>query len=190
MITIAFPWARSSNPIRRTIRTSVVNNSTETLGIGSRAPEFRLSAANGSDTHTLAQWLARGPVMLEFLRGTWCRNCRKRMAELQQQGPTIWSMGANLVCMAAEKRNGMWEPEKYLQENQLSFPFLLDEDRTVIKAYGLFHRVGVDAWNIAHPATLLVDPSGRVRYIYKGASQTDRAPMEEVLKALAKLTGV
>jgi peroxiredoxin len=167
-----------------------VNNSTETLGIGSRAPEFRLSAANNSDIHTLAQWTARGPVVLEFLRGTWCPNCRKRMTELESMKNSIWSAGANLVCIAAEKRGGMWEPEKFLQSNPLSFPFLLDEDRAVIKAYGLFHRVGIDAWNIAHPATLLIDQTGRVRYIYKGTSQTDRAPMEEMLKALTKMNGV
>jgi peroxiredoxin len=164
-----------------------MQNSTETLGIGSRAPEFRLEAANGPEIHTLAEWTARGPVVLEFLRGPWCPNCRKRMQELEELKTTLWATRANLLCIAAEKRGGMWEPEKFLQSHRLSFPFLLDEDRAVIKAYGLFHRVGIDAWNIAHPATLVVDRAGRVRYIYKGASQSDRAPMEDVLKSLRKL---
>jgi peroxiredoxin len=58
----------------------------------------------------------------------------------------------------------------------------------VIKAYGLYHRVGIDAWNIAHPATLLVDREGRVRFIYKGTGQGDRSPVEDVLKAVRKVT--
>lgn len=84
----------------------------------------------------------------------------------------------------------MWEPEKFLESNRFSSPFLLDEDRSVIKAYGIYHRVGIDAWNIAHPTTLVLDRASRVRYIYKGTSQSDRAPLEEVLKALRKVSAV
>lgn len=139
--------------------------------------------------HTLAEWTVKGAVVLEFLRGTWCHSCRKRLPELKKFETSLWQAGARLICIAAEKRDGIWKPEEYLRENPVSFPFLLDEDRSVIKAYGLYHRVGIDAWNIAHPATLVIDAESRVRYIYKGVSQTDRAPLEEVLKAVRKVTG-
>jgi peroxiredoxin len=167
-----------------------MQNTTETLGIGSRAPEFSLSDANGPGTISLSELLGGAPLVLEFLRGTWCHNCRKRMVELEKAKTAIWHAGGKLVCIAAEKRGGMWEPEKFLKSHPLSYPFLLDEDRAVIKAYGIYHRVGIDAWNIAHPATLVLDPAGRVRYIYKGASQSDRAPLEEVLKAVRKISAV
>jgi methyl-accepting chemotaxis protein len=163
-----------------------MQNTTETLGIGSRAPEFRLGAANSPHFQTLGEWTAKGPLVLEFLRGTWCHSCRKRLPELEKLQTQIWAGGANLVCIAAEKREGIWNPEQYLRSNRISLPFLLDEDRVVIKAYGLYHRVGIDAWNIAHPATLVIDRESRVRYIYKGTSQTDRSPLEEVLKAVGK----
>ncbi len=42
-----------------------------TLKVGDRAPEFSLTAANRAETITLSGLLARGPVILEFLRGTW-----------------------------------------------------------------------------------------------------------------------
>ncbi|MGI9103031.1 MAG: hypothetical protein ACR2IF_11375 [Terriglobales bacterium] len=42
-----------------------------TLSIGGRVPDFTLTAANGGQSVNLAQLLARGPVVLEFLRGTW-----------------------------------------------------------------------------------------------------------------------
>jgi peroxiredoxin len=61
---------------------------------------------------------------------------------------------------------------------------LLDEDRAVTKAYGLHHALGTDAINIAHPATLVIDRGGIVRYIYRGSNQLDRAPLDEVLGAL------
>ncbi len=42
-----------------------------TLKVGDRAPEFALPAANREGTFSLTPLLARGAVILEFLRGTW-----------------------------------------------------------------------------------------------------------------------
>jgi peroxiredoxin len=108
------------------------------------------------------------------------------MAQLEPLKFKIEEAGAQLVYIAAEKRGGMFKPEQFLEKNPVSYPFLLDEDRTATKAYGLYHRLGTDAINIAHPATLVVDPQAMVRYIYRGDSQTDRSPVEEMLAALSK----
>ena len=99
----------------------------------------------------------------------------------------IAGAGGNLLYIAAEKRRGFFKPEKYFAEHPVSFPFLLDEDRQVIKRYGLYHRLGTDAYNIAHPATLVVDRGGVIRFLYRGDGQADRAPLEQVLDALRKL---
>ena len=92
-----------------------------------------------------------------------------------------------LVYIAAEKRDGLWKPAKYLAVHPTTYPFLLDENRAVTKTYGLYHAFAHDAIRIAHPATLVVDRSGVVRYIYRGNDQTDRAPVEEVLAAVREL---
>lgn len=109
------------------------------------------------------------------------------MAQLEPYQDEIKQAGAQLVYVAAEKSEGMFKPAKYLAAHPISFPFLLDEDRGVTKAYGLYHRIGHDALNIAHPASLVVDGEGTLRYIYRGDSQTDRAPVEEILNAVRKL---
>ncbi|MGA3195234.1 MAG: hypothetical protein ABSD39_09555 [Terriglobales bacterium] len=44
---------------------------TDTLGIGSSAPDFSLPAANRDGVFTLREFLIHGPVIVEFLRGTW-----------------------------------------------------------------------------------------------------------------------
>ena len=98
----------------------------------------------------------------------------------------IEQAGAQLVYIAAEMGEGVWKPAKCLLSHPVSYPFLLDEDRSVTKAYGLYHRLGVDAVNIAHPASLVVDRDRRVEYIYRGDSQTDRAPFDQVLAAVKK----
>jgi peroxiredoxin len=48
-----------------------MKNNTETLEIGLRAPDFSLPAANRDGIFTLGGLLAQGPLILEFLRGTW-----------------------------------------------------------------------------------------------------------------------
>jgi peroxiredoxin len=110
------------------------------------------------------------------------------MAQVESQKSEIEEAGAQLVYIAAEKRNGVWKPDRYLEKHPISFPFLLDEDRVVTKAYGLHHLLATDALNIAHPATLVIDHSGIVRYIYRGDGQLDRAPLNEVLNAAKDLT--
>jgi peroxiredoxin len=89
--------------------------------------------------------------------------------------------------VAAEKRGGLWKPARYLSRHPIAFPFLLDEDRAVTKAYGLYHPLAHDAFRIAHPATLIVDRGGNVQYIYRGENQLDRAPINDVMAALGRV---
>ena len=48
-----------------------MKNRTDTLEIGSPAPDFSLEAANREGKFTLARLLDQGTLILEFLRGTW-----------------------------------------------------------------------------------------------------------------------
>ena len=109
------------------------------------------------------------------------------MAQLEPHEEEIGKLGASLAYVAAEKRDGVWKPAKYLSQHPVSFPFLLDEDRSVTRSYGLYHALSHDAFRVAHPATLIVDRSGAVRYIYRGDNQSDRAPIEEIFDALRKM---
>jgi peroxiredoxin len=109
------------------------------------------------------------------------------MAQLEPMRTEIEQAGAQLVYIAAEKPTGVWKPAKFLQAHPVSFPFLLDEDRAVTKAYGLYHRLGVDAIDIAHPATLVIDRDRKIGYIYRGDNQTDRAPFHQVMAAVKSL---
>lgn len=109
------------------------------------------------------------------------------MAQFESLKDQIAGTGATLLYIAAEKRKGLFKPAKYLRAHPVSFPFLLDEDRKVTRTYGLYHRIGMDAFNISHPATLVLDRGGVIRFIYRGDGQADRAPLEQVLDALRNL---
>ena len=92
------------------------------------------------------------------------------------------------MYIAAEKATGVWKPAKFLQSHPVSFPFLLDEDRIGDQSLRAVSPAGVDAINIAHPATLVIDRDRKIAYIYRGDSQTDRAPFDQVLEAVRKLS--
>ena len=108
------------------------------------------------------------------------------MAQVESIKDEIVRAGTDLAFIAAEKREGVFKPGKFLQKNPVSFPFLLDEDRVVTKSYGLYHLIAMDALNIAHPATLVIDHERTIRYIYRGENQHDRAPLEDVMAAAKK----
>lgn len=109
------------------------------------------------------------------------------MAQFEPFRNEIEQAGAQLVYIAAEKRNGIWKPAKYLEKNPVSFPVLLDEDRTVTKAYGVYHHLGTDAIHIARPATFVIGRDGVVLYVYRSSNQLDRAPVEQIIAAVKKL---
>lgn len=53
------------------LHSPVMAQHSSTLNLGDRAPDFTLFSANGMGEISLAQLLQRGPVVIEFLRGTW-----------------------------------------------------------------------------------------------------------------------
>jgi peroxiredoxin len=109
------------------------------------------------------------------------------MAQFEPVKSKIEKAGASLAFIAAERRGGLvFNPERFLAEHPVTFPFLLDEDRSVTKAYGVYHRIGMDAYDIARPATFVLDRKGVVRFIYVGSSQTDRTPLAQILTALKR----
>jgi peroxiredoxin len=73
---------------------------------------------------------------------------------------------------------------RYVEESGLPFNILVDSSREVLKAYGVWHRVGLDAWNIARPALFLIDTSGAIRYSFIGDSQEEFPSAGEISAAL------
>lgn len=74
-----------------------------------------------------------------------------------------------------------------MQETGLPFHVLADETRDVTKAYGVWHRLGLDAVNIARPALFAVDRDGIVRGIFVGEKQTEYPDREEILRIAERL---
>jgi methyl-accepting chemotaxis protein len=74
--------------------------------------------------------------------------------------------------------------EQFVAATQPPFEVLIDESRDVVKAYGVWHRIGLDAWNIARPAVFLIDRDRSIHYSFIGTSQTQFPTHEEILRAI------
>jgi methyl-accepting chemotaxis protein len=76
---------------------------------------------------------------------------------------------------------------RYIENTGLPFNILVDDSRDVVKAYGVWHQIGFDAWNIARPALFLVDRGGVIRYSFVASSQSEFPTHEEIIREIAKV---
>lgn len=144
-----------------------------------RAPGFSLVDQKGR-VRTLADFLARGRLLLNFHRGTWCPNCRLRFNELAANIDAYTARGVQVVGVLAQNRDAV---RRYIEETGLPFDILIDERRDMLRAYGVWHRVGLDAWNIARPAVFLVNQDGTIQYSFIGDQQKQFPSQAEIINA-------
>jgi peroxiredoxin len=85
-----------------------------------------------------------------------------------------------VVGVLAQNREAV---RHYIEETGLPFDILIDERREVVRAYGVWHRVGLDAWNISRPAVFLVNQDGSIPYSFIGDTQREYADQAEILSA-------
>ncbi len=111
-------------------------------------------------------------------------NCRKRLVQLRGSLSRIDATGARVVGVVCQKRANV---EAIHAEDPFPFPLLVDEDRSIAKRWGVYHRIGLDAIHIAHPATFVVDGEGIVRLAEVAPNQFTRVSVEAVLDALTAL---
>ena len=74
--------------------------------------------------------------------------------------------------------------QRYLTDHPVPFDVLVDESRAVSKAYGVWQRIGLDAFNIARPAVFLIEKDRSIRYSFIGQSQGEFPSLEEILRAI------
>ena len=76
---------------------------------------------------------------------------------------------------------------RYIEDTGLPFDVLIDDARDIVKAYGVWHSIGFDAWNIARPALFLIDREGVIRYAFVADVQTEFPEHEVIVGELRKL---
>jgi len=135
------------------------------------APDFTLRTTDGKNLRLAEQ---RGRVVLVNFWATWCAPCRQEMPLLNQLYQKYEGSGFTLlgVNVDDDSRNAINLANKL----GVSFPVLLDADKTVSKRYELSSM----------PSTLLIDRDGKVRYVHRGYQAGFEALYEKQIRELLK----
>ena len=103
------------------------------------------------------------------------------MAQLRQGYEEFRARGAEVVVVGPEGAKAF---SSYWEKHGLPFTGLPDPGHTVLKRYGQ----EVKLFKLGRmPAQVVVDKSGRVRYVHYGHSMSDIPPNEEILGLLDEL---
>ena len=174
----------------------------QALKAGDRMPDFLLPDADGHlvDSHDL---LAEGPLVVTFVRGTWCPYCAATLDALEDVLPGIADAGGALVALTPETGG---RAQELSRSRGLHTRVLADVDLVVAMAFGIVFRVpplysallrsrGIDlaersgnpAWFLPVPATFLVRRDGVIARSWVDIDFTRRAEPADVLDALRAL---
>lgn len=95
------------------------------------------------------------PVML-FFWATWCPYCVRELPRLSMEYDNLKSRGISVLAVnIGEKKDKV---QRFMDNNKLAFPVLLDSDSKVANEYGL---VGI-------PTFIFIDSQGKITYQSNG----------------------
>jgi peroxiredoxin Q/BCP len=159
--------------------------------VGTKAPDFSLRSPDGALVR-LSDALAQGPVVLVVLRG-WpgyqCPVCTRQFGSFMGRATALDASGARVLFVYPGPADDLdAHAREFVRGKQLpgSFTFLLDPAYAFTQSYGLRWDAPQET---AYPATFVIDRDGVVRYAKVSRTHGDRAPVDDVLAAVAALNG-
>ncbi len=109
------------------------------------------------------------------------------MAELRGLGAIndqLAQQGVRLIALSVDAPK---DSKRVVEKNKLPFPILADEQREVLRSYGLVHaKGGPGGSDVAIPADILIDRDGKILWKHVSAKVTDRPYTEELLDVVAR----
>jgi peroxiredoxin len=169
------------------------------LPVGAKAPDFELPDHDGKliDSTDL---LAKGQLVLCFIRGRWCPFCVGQVEAMNQIVPQIEQAGATFIAISPQTVK-----QSYFMHDQhkLHFPLLSDAGNCLARQFRLTYRVpaaqeaiyrrafvnlplvnGDDSWELPIPATYILDKDATVIYASANEDYTDRPEPTDILNSL------
>ena len=139
------------------------------LDPGSRAPGFRLASLDSGDA-TLAEWTARGRVLVVFFKVT-CPVCQLTMPFLERMHGSGWLA----ICGISE--NDAADTREFNRYFGVTFPTLLDSEDEAFPASNAYGISSV-------PTMFLVEADGAISRVIEGWNKQDM----EALGAVAGMS--
>jgi peroxiredoxin len=169
------------------------------LPVGLQIPEFQLQDHDGKRISS-SDLLAKGRLVLCFIRGRWCPFCVAQMEAMNLILPNIEQAGATLAAISPQT---VQQAFFMRDQHKLRFPLLSDAGNHVARQFGLTYRApdeqravyqrafvnlpfvnGDNSWELPIPATYIVDSDGRVLYASANEDYADRPEPEDIVRIL------
>lgn len=128
------------------------------IAVGSVAPGAAVVALDGSAAD-LAQYVGKGPVVLEFW-ATWCPLCRK-LEPAMQAAREKYGDRVRFVSVGVSNNQSAERQQAYVTDKKLGGTFVFDRDDRAVAAYKAPHTSYV----------VVIDAAGKVVYTGVGAEQ-------------------
>jgi peroxiredoxin Q/BCP len=155
----------------------------EFLDEGSKAPDFTLSADDGSKIKLSA--LRGSPVVLYFYPKDDTPGCTKEACAFRDQQQALTKLGAKVLGVSPDD---LASHGKFRDKFKLNFPLLADADHKVADKYGAWREknmYGKKSMGIQR-STYLIDADGKIAKVWKRVRVDGHDA--EVLEALRTLT--
>lgn len=111
--------------------------------------------------------LSSGPVVLNFIKGTWCPFCRNHMQNLVEWTNELKKNGkmVHLVCLSTESNDLI---KAWVKQNPINFAFGSDKNGVLAERF----RVLFPIFTISRPAMIVVDQNKSIRLSQKAVYMT------------------
>ncbi len=158
---------------------SVTTSSYAALDVGDAAPNFTASAALGGKVFkfSLADSLAKGPVVLYFFPAAFSVGCSIEAHEFAESIPKFEALGATVIGVSSDDIATLGKFS--VQACQGKFPVASDDTQAVMKSYDAVMQLKPD---YANRVSYVIAPNGKVLYNYQSLN-----PSRHVEKTLAAL---
>ena len=150
--------------------------------VGAQAPDFTLLDQNGVP-HTLSNYRGK-PVLIYFYPKDDTPGCTKQACALRDADPVFRKLDAVVLGISADS---VKSHKKFVEKHGLTFPLLVDEDKKIIKKYGVWGMkkfMGREYEGIFR-TSFLIAPNGKIVKVYEKIKTSEHA--REVLGNLSAL---
>lgn len=149
------------------------------LDIGEPAPDFAAEAALAGKVYrySLAESLAKGPVVLYFFPAAFSAGCSAEAHSFAEASGDFSALGASVVGVSADEIDTL--AKFSMQACQSKFPVAADPAMGVIKSYDAVLPTRPE---YANRISYLITPDGKVGYVYMSLNPARH--VEKVLGAL------
>jgi thioredoxin-dependent peroxiredoxin len=147
------------------------------VGVGDKAPAFRLPATGGA-TVSLADYSGH-PVVLVFYPGDDTPVCTKQLNSYNRDLGDFEALDAQVLGVSAQ---GIDSHEAFAGKHGLKFPLLADTDKAVAGLYGTLGPLGFPRRSV-----FIIDGNGVIRYAHRAIAGLTYRPVSELVDVLGAL---